>query len=100
MVLKFSNMGTMIIIDNVVRGGKLVEPGYPNPQAEEVKKTFEILPVKYMILGAGEMSYLSIVWPKEKTDLSNFGPQVHKIIVSFSPSRTQLSAPLRSFVRS
>lgn len=50
-----------------MRSGKLVKPGYPNPQAEGVKS--EILPVEYMILGAGEMSLTSVNRLTEETDM-------------------------------
>jgi predicted O-methyltransferase YrrM len=41
--LKFSHVGTVIVIDNVVRGGKIVDPNNKAPQVEGVRKAFKIL---------------------------------------------------------
>jgi predicted O-methyltransferase YrrM len=41
--LKLSRPGTVIIADNVVRDGKVIEPGHPDPDVQGVRRLTEMM---------------------------------------------------------
>jgi predicted O-methyltransferase YrrM len=63
--LKFSHMGTVIVSDNVVRGGRVVDPDDKTPAVKGVRKVFDMMKTDKSLEATAILSVGGIVCSKQ-----------------------------------